>query len=130
MHLHERHGREPWAKVVQERGVDAQLMRRCGDLGVSFGAHVLLQILIGRQHAEFKRRLLHLHWIEIVHVDFHDQAFGVGVRRIDSSRKLFRRTEEMHGAQQIDGVCVALDRPERLPRRRRGLRRQAVDGRL
>ena len=62
----------------------------------------------GGSMPEIQQRLLHLARIEIVHVDLHDAALRRRVGCIERGGQLFRRAEEVHGAEQIDRVGLAL----------------------
>lgn len=60
---------------------------------------------------------LYLLGFELVRADFHDQRLGVGVRADHGGRqRIVRRPQYVYRAQEVDGIVLAVQFPQRMQR--------------
>ncbi len=112
--LHERDRDEPRREAVEHREIEAGRARPLGDAGVVLAEHVPQAVTLG-QHCRDLHRLDQRHRIgeRVVHVDLHDELLGIGVGRVCNGRQgAVLRPQNVQGAEEIDGVAGAIDRPE------------------
>lgn len=76
-------------------------------------------------HAELLQGCGGVHRIDVIEIEFHDEHIGIFVSGDDALRQpVLFGTQEMDGAQYVNAVAVAAQRPERQRAGARGEQRE------
>ena len=117
--LHLRYGfsGKPGVELIEHRNLDPDLARQSLRARIARRPHDLRQALAIGQHRAGEHFRLHLPAIGFIEVDFHQQGtrVAVGVEHHGSER-IVARPQHVDGAEQIDGVVLAVQLPQRVLR--------------